>query len=118
MLTLRREQLAVIGNAQFIEKAKRFLVEHFPEAAGSTTDDALVDFIRQATHEAKEQGFFTQRDTAIYLLAASLFGRGFISRMPQLQAAIAEFPSAAQQVAVIEIWALQALASIHGQKQA
>ena len=80
MLTIRQEQLRVLGDIQR-EKFDEWLLDHlkkfFGEKCRRLGDTRLRQLIQYGTHRAASYGFTSKRDTCKYLDLMMVFGRDF-----------------------------------------
>jgi hypothetical protein len=83
-LKIRAEQLDALATPQaelFEERLARFLCEQFPEAADEPPDE-LRAAVREQSAKADSYGLKTERQAAVYVTCAWLFGPDFDTEFP------------------------------------
>lgn len=112
MIQFKRKQLAAIGERNLHEKMRRFLANHFPQAAAMprAAFDAEMDALLL---ECRNHGLRSQRAVAAYVLANFVLGREFVAGDAALRGILSARERPNQDRALlIELWLTQAWGSL------
>lgn len=83
MLTIRAEQLAVLGRLQerlFVERMAVRLADQFPAVTAGLNRVDLLARVTTAIQSARQFGLTTERDISVFLQACGAYGWDFLAQ--------------------------------------